>query len=92
MSLKYSILATEGTHDQAVLCRLLQLLGLKQFRGERQFLDEEQHKFWGRLIPRSSDTMNIYERLDVQTPRIFEQAVPEVAQPKQFLVALLELF
>lgn len=79
MSLKYSILATEGTHDQAVLCRLLQLLGLKQFRGERQFLDEEQYKFWGRLIPRSSDTMNIYERLDVQTPRIFVSQMHSIA-------------
>ena len=77
MSLKYALLATEGPQDQAVICRLLRLLGLEIFKGDRKFLSEDQFKFWKRLIPDSS--ANIYKRLDMQMPRIFTSSTHSVA-------------
>lgn len=79
MGLKYSLLATEGLHDQAVICRLLRLLGLKPFNGERKLLDETLYKFWIRLFPRASTESNMYERLDMQIPRIFTSETHSVA-------------
>lgn len=77
MDLKYVLLATEGTHDQAVLCRLLQLQGLKTFAGERTSLSADPFKFWKRLVPEAS--ANIYKRIDIQMPRIFTSSTHSVA-------------
>jgi hypothetical protein len=54
VSLKYALLATEGADDQAVLCRLLKLMGFVSFAGDGQNLD----LFWLDLIPRLPKMVN----------------------------------
>lgn len=79
MSLKYSILATEGAHDQAVLCKILKLLGLRSFKGDLQYLDT----FWLHLIPKgrkiTKNVENLYAHNEVHVPRFFTSQSHSVA-------------
>jgi hypothetical protein len=59
---KYSILATEGPHDQAFLAKLLGLLGFKQFRGGIGALDP----FWRGFVPTyPPPSGRLYERMNM---------------------------
>jgi len=62
MEKKYSILATEGPHDQAFLSKLLGLIGLKQFRGGIEALDPFQKGFVPTYPPPSG---RLYERMNM---------------------------
>ena len=74
MSLKFSIIATEGPHDQAVIARLLQLKGLKRFDGVLKSLDD----FWKGFIPiYPSNRGNLYERMNM--PSILTSQTHSVA-------------
>lgn len=75
MSVKYSLLATEGAHDQAAICKFLQLFGLQSFRGERKLLD----KFWLDILPTSRISENIYAHEDAHQPRFFTSATHSIA-------------
>lgn len=74
MSLKYSIVATEGPHDQAVIARLLQLKGLMKFDGTRKSLDP----FWEGFVPvYPSIRGKLYERMNM--PSILASSTHSVA-------------
>ena len=63
MSMKYYFLATEGPHDQAAISKLLQVAGLKEFKGSRKTLDP----FWEKLIPSypSKNGGSLYTRMNM---------------------------
>jgi len=75
LSLKYVLLATEGAHDQAAICKFLQLFGLQSFRGERKLLDE----FWLGLLKTEKKSENIYAHEDMHQPRFFTSQTHSVA-------------
>lgn len=72
MSLKYCILAAEGSHDQAVLCSLLRMHNMKSFTGDPGLLDT----FWLKLVPKNTRG-NLYKKLDV--PYFFTSLTHSVA-------------
>jgi len=73
VSLKYALLATEGPHDQAVIGRLLELLGLKKFNGKLEALDP----FWEKFIPDYPRKGNLYARMNM--PSLFTSQTYSVA-------------
>lgn len=74
MSLKYSIIATEGPHDQAAIARLLQLKGLMKFDGTRKSLEP----FWEGFVPvYPSIRGKLYERMNM--PSILTSSTHSVA-------------
>lgn len=60
--MKYSILATEGPHDQAFLAKLLRTLGLERIQDDRESLDA----FWQGFLP-VYPPKQIYTRINVPT-------------------------
>jgi hypothetical protein len=74
VSLRYALLATEGPHDQAVIGRLLELLGLKKFNGKLDALQP----FWKNFIPGYPRNGNLYARLNM----------PSLFIPQQYSVAV----
>ncbi|WP_240041568.1 MULTISPECIES: DUF3226 domain-containing protein [Okeania] len=58
---KYAILGVEGPQDQAIVGKLLKLLGLKKFDGSVSNLDS----FWKKFIPTYPKKGNFYKRLDM---------------------------
>lgn len=78
MSLKYALLATEGADDQAVLCRLLKLMGFVSFAGDGQKLD----LFWMDLIPRFPKNIadgNLYAYKNLLFPYFFTSPTHSIA-------------
>src|SRR5438270_6746696 len=73
--MKFSLLATEGAHDQAAICKFLHLLGLRSFRGDRKLLEE----FWVNLLPNRRKSENIYAHEDVHMPRFFTSQTHSIA-------------
>ena len=72
--MKYYFLAAEGPHDQAAISKLLQLAGLKEFKGSRKALDP----FWESLIlSYPSKNGNLYTRLNM--PSILTSETHSVA-------------
>lgn len=61
--MKYSLLATEGPHDQAAITRLLELSGLEKYKGSAKDLDP----FWEGFIPHYPKGGNLYTRMDMPT-------------------------
>ncbi len=70
---KYVLLATEGSHDQAVLGKMLSLFGLKKYGGRKNDLEP----FWESLIPTYPKKGNYYTRLDM--PSIYSSSTHSVA-------------
>ncbi len=58
---KYAIIGVEGNHDQALVSKLLKLLGFKRFEGEESKLDH----FWKKFIPTYPKNGNLYTRLNM---------------------------
>ncbi|NEP91175.1 MAG: hypothetical protein F6K18_32670 [Okeania sp. SIO2C2] len=58
---KYSIIAVEGNHDQALVSNLLKLLGLKKIDGNESNLDH----FWKKFIPTYPNNGKLYTRLNM---------------------------
>ena len=58
--MKYSILATEGPHDQAFLAKLLRTLGLERIRDDRNSLDA----FWAGFLP-TYPPQQLYTRMNI---------------------------
>ena len=69
------LLATEGAHDQAAICKFLQLYGLQSFRGERKLLDE----FWLGLLKIEKKSESIYAHEDMHQPRFFTSQTHSIA-------------
>ena len=58
---KYAIIALEGNHDQALVGKLLKVLGFKSFEGKESKLDP----FWKKFIPPYPKKGNLYARLNM---------------------------
>ncbi|MEM1168238.1 MAG: DUF3226 domain-containing protein [Cyanobacteria bacterium P01_H01_bin.35] len=58
---KYAIIAVEGNHDQALVSKLLKLLGFKKFKGEESKLEN----FWKKFIPTYPKNGKLYTRLNM---------------------------
>ena len=58
---KYAIIALEGNHDQALVGKLLKILGFKSFDGKESTLDP----FWKKFIPPYPKKGNLYARLNM---------------------------
>lgn len=57
--MKHILIATEGNHDQAVIAKILTVLGFIEFRGS----ERELEPFWTPLIPKQSLQNNLYQRI-----------------------------
>jgi hypothetical protein len=75
VGLKYSILATEGAHDQAALCKLLRMFGLEIFKGNRKTLDT----FWLDIVPQRKEDDSLYSHNHVHLPYFFTSQTHSVA-------------
>jgi hypothetical protein len=68
VSKRYSLVVTEGPHDQAAVGKLLQLLGLEKFNGKRDSLEP----FWEGLKPKYPKKDDLYKPLNM--PHIYGSA------------------
>ena len=75
MSVRYAILGVEGPTDQAVVGKVLKLLGFNRFGGESSA--ERLDPFWRPFIPAYPRSGDLYKRLDM--PSIFYTASHSVA-------------
>lgn len=58
---KYAIIGVEGSHDQAFVGKVFQILGFESFKGDAANLDS----FWRKFIPTYPKKGNLYKRLDM---------------------------
>lgn len=62
---KYAIIGVEGNHDQALVSKLLKVLGFNKFDGEESNLDY----FWKKFIPTYPKNGKLYTRLNMPSIR-----------------------